>query len=1051
MFRSAAHALIVLCAVALSNWVVVARPQFLDDFSVEEVTDWLTEHNLGTAFAETFEELQYDGDVLANFLKPHEVSLTDFPGATRAHLGKLFDRIGKFSRAGVAARRLEEDSANVQSGRRLSKSSGTQSAASGIRILHNNSVISMGETGDVELVRAGPDRLATEDELYVQGVDVVRAAEGLSGGGVAWDFSHPASRHFLRSDTNFQFPAHFTIEMWVYPKTNAAGKYFMSFAAHDNFNCLLLQASGFKTYNDWHHVVVTYDRHALTVHDNGDVNMRLLYSEFCGTYNGTLVFGQEQDSLGGGFQWSQGTPMLLDTVAIYNRAFDETERGNKGKTCVDMKDSTLVTLWTGYTRGADQVGTNQAEVYFDGFVPGAVGNLSCSNAGVGEGEPGPSYDSYTITDATPAVGAVGWVFPGGNTDHHLMVEDFVLPLDFTIETWIYPLNVTSGTYFISWATENNFNCFITKAWSWEKPYEWYHIVVTWDGVSALTYVNGILDESIRYGEFCGEYSGSLSVGQEQDSVGGTFDANQAPPMIVDTVAVYSRAWSGDQITTDVGSPCVDLATPELYALYTGYSRGKDLIGGQDGTLSVSEILSPGQALTDGDSYTWFKDDVIFDLEACEQAQAESTAHPPDFDNSLVGGVGWDFTGDGTEYYLMTASDFELPLEFTIEFWFYPRSTAGYVMSWASTFNQNCLLVQNVKAAVNEWHHIVVVVEKNGFYDYTTTVYVNGTADSGFLWGGFCGNHTGSLAFAQEQDSVGGSFDATQATNAIIDTVAIYNTAWSSDRVGTDRAVGVDLKATDLYALYSGFTRGKDLIGTNDAVMWLYQFADGMTNPDASASTLEMISPATVGGVAWDFPTGQTEYFLQTSSITLPTTGFTIEMWVTLNSLDTTGYFVSYAATSSDNCLLLTMAGFDSSDIGVWRHFVVTYDPDADQTYTYLDGVNDQNFIAGAFCGDTGPGALAIAQEQDAIGGSYELGDEADIVIDTVAIYNTYWSSDEVNAREGNCVNLHDPALTTVWSGFTRGKDLVGNNDAEMNIYGWEEGASLTCDDYNLGS
>ena len=362
---SAVFAGLVASATAASSLL----PQFLDDFSVEQVGEWLKEHKLDRAFGEQFEDLQYDGDVLANFLQPHEVSLADFPSATKAHVAKLFDRIGKASRSKQAeARRLavEADgevthgSAATTAHRRLASSNGASAASgSGIRILHNNSAITMGEKGDVTLRRGGPDQLATEDDLYVHGVDVLRLAAGLSGGGVAWDFSHPAARHFLRSPKDLTLPPHFTIEAWIYPKSIDTGKYFLSFATSSNFNCLLLQAAGFATANEWHHVVVTYDRHVLSIHDNGELNMRLLVGEYCGDYTGSLVFGQEQDSLGGEFTWSQGAPMLLDTVAIYSRAFDESERTTTGKTCVDMTDPNLVNLWSGYSRGADQIGTAQ--------------------------------------------------------------------------------------------------------------------------------------------------------------------------------------------------------------------------------------------------------------------------------------------------------------------------------------------------------------------------------------------------------------------------------------------------------------------------------------------------------------------------------------------------------------------------------------------------------------------------------------------------------------------------------------------------------------------
>ena len=126
----------------------------------------------------------------------------------------------------------------------------------------------------------------------------------------------------------------------------------------------------------------------------------------------------------------------------------------------------------------------------------------------------------------------------------------------------------------------------------------------------------------------------------------------------------------------------------------------------------------------------------------------------------------------------------------------------------------------------------------------------------------------------------------------------------------------------------------------------------------------------------------------------------------------------------------------------------------------------------------------MAQEQDVQGGGYELVDAADILIDTIAIYDTYWTPTQVrlqnhlhmhvrypisvwrglclmifslehvhndlqvNSRKGQCVNLHDTSLFTLWSGYTRGKDLVGFNDASMSIYDWAEGATLACDTFN---
>ena len=179
---------------------------------------------------------------------------------------------------------------------------------------------------------------------------------------------------------------------------------------------------------------------------------------------------------------------------------------------------------------------------------------------------------------------------------------------------------------------------------------------------------------------------------------------------------------------------------------------------------------------------------------------------PDFTNSLVGGVGWDFLGDSEGYYFATPANFTFPDEFTLEFWAYPRSQRGHLVSFASEDDSNCLLVVNTKfPAYNEWYHIAIT-----YADDTTTLYLNGDAQTGWVWAdGFCGDYEGHLVLGQEQDSFLGTFDANQAFDGIIDTVAVYSTAWET--VPADKPVGVDLNNMTLYALYSGYTRARDLV------------------------------------------------------------------------------------------------------------------------------------------------------------------------------------------------------------------------------------------------
>ena len=56
-------------------------------------------------------------------------------------------------------------------------------------------------------------------------------------------------------------------------------------------------------------------------------------------------------------------------------------------------------------------------------------------------------------------------------------------------------------------------------------------------------------------------------GQDQDTVGGGFDPNQAANMYQDGVAIYSRAWDSSEISAT--KTCVDTADPDLYEFWWG--------------------------------------------------------------------------------------------------------------------------------------------------------------------------------------------------------------------------------------------------------------------------------------------------------------------------------------------------------------------------------------------------------------------------------------------------------------------------------------------------
>ena len=103
--------------------------------------------------------------------------------------------------------------------------------------------------------------------------------------------------------------------------------------------------------------------------------------------------------------------------------------------------------------------------------------------------------------------------------------------------------------------------------------EWYYVVVTYDGSSGeqAVYVDGALTTTgtTSY-PYCGTTTGSLVIGQEQDSYGGGFDIDQTPGMYHGTMAVYERAWDASEV--EASKTCVDESDPDRGDLGEAFFR-----------------------------------------------------------------------------------------------------------------------------------------------------------------------------------------------------------------------------------------------------------------------------------------------------------------------------------------------------------------------------------------------------------------------------------------------------------------------------------------------
>ena len=131
--------------------------------------------------------------------------------------------------------------------------------------------------------------------------------------------------------------------------------------------------------------------------------------------------------------------------------------------------------------------------------------------------------------------------------------------------------------------------------------EWHHIALTWkssDGELKF-YKDGALEythsEPIAAGEVFAS-NGAFVLGQEQDSIGGSFDRDQAFAGAIDEVRIWNVARSGDSISKDMSRKLT--GDEQGLVLYWTFEEGQNTevndqsSYGSDGTLVVTNDGNP---------------------------------------------------------------------------------------------------------------------------------------------------------------------------------------------------------------------------------------------------------------------------------------------------------------------------------------------------------------------------------------------------------------------------------------------------------------------------
>lgn len=262
----------------------------------------------------------------------------------------------------------------------------------------------------------------------------------------------------------------------------------------------------------------------------------------------------------------------------------------------------MVAWWPGDGNGNDIFGTNIATLNNGtSFGPGLVGQ-SFSLDGIDDfivAPNGRNLNPATQITVEAWYRPVSFVGMGNNA----IVDKVYSSQTVAPPYYQYHLGVTGDQYVrdqaeftFSVAVGGNAASVSTPQGTW-TPWNWYHVVGTYDGSNVMVYVNGTLRGSIAA-------SGSLTDYGNPVTIGGFWNAGAVKdhtPGLIDEVCVYSRALSSDEIAgiyaAGAAGKCKDPLITQHPQTQIGY-------WGKSVNFSVS---AKGTAPL---RYQWFKDGTL---------------------------------------------------------------------------------------------------------------------------------------------------------------------------------------------------------------------------------------------------------------------------------------------------------------------------------------------------------------------------------------------------------------------------------------------------------
>ena len=545
--------------------------------------------------------------------------------------------------------------------------------------------------------------------------------------------------------------------------TNAAGD--LMLAVRSNGTSLLetsVRLDGMLSDNIWHHIVATIDNdnHIVTVYFDGVKEIAEQITDSINIENETMYASLHK--------WDYGNSMAsrfvgsLDDIRIYNRAISAVE----AQALHELVNDTDVT--NGLV----------AHYEFEGNADDSSGN----------GHNGEVIGATLTSDRFGDTNGAYHIAADTSYDRISLPTETVNGLeDFTIASWVKASSLNSSwNSIVSAARLGSYNELLLgyngSAGKWglwlagivyDDSFDsmdlgleqWTHVTYTRVDSTVSIYLDGALSQSMAANDTALVVDdGGVIIGQEQDAVGGSFEASQSLNGDIDSLHIYNRALSSAEVqalyelNNNLANGLVahyefegnadDSSGNGHNGEVIGAALTSDRFGGANGAYHIADDTSYDRISLPTETVNGLED---FTIASWVKASSLNSSW-----NSIVSAARLGSYNELLLGYNGSAGKWGLWL-------------AGIV--YDDSFD-------SMDLGLEQWTHVTYTR-----VDSTVSIYLDGALSQSMA-----ANDTalvvddGGVIIGQEQDAVGGSFEASQSLNGDIDSLHIYNRALSSAEV-----------------------------------------------------------------------------------------------------------------------------------------------------------------------------------------------------------------------------------------------------------------------------